>query len=84
MEMNQHDLNNSVVAVFPATEKVVELDYVYETDGMYAAMAEQGAVTVGWRLCCNDYPEVGQRWLIRILGFDVATGIWIAQALMRA
>ena len=83
MEMKPHDLNNLVIAAFPAREQVVEIEHVYQTEGVFAAMAACDSVTVGWRLGCNDWPEVGQRWLVRLLGFDVATGTLIAQALMR-
>ena len=79
MGMNHNDLNECKV-----TQSYVTLEEVTIADGVFYAMADSGRVCVVWRRGCNDWPEVGQRWEVRILGSDVASGIMSAQALIRA
>jgi hypothetical protein len=72
-----------VAVIMPAQERVVTLEHVATIDGCFAAIADDGQLNVGWLHSCNDFPEVGQQWLVRVLGIDLPTGVLIAHALMR-
>lgn len=72
-----------VAVIMPAAEQVVTLEHVSIEAGMFVALADGGRLNIGWLHGCNDFPEVGQQWFVRVLGIDLPTGVQLAHALMR-
>jgi hypothetical protein len=85
MGENYEDLIGDLAVLLPAVELEVSLQTVFQEEGVFMATADhQGQrIQVGWICRCNDHPEVGQVWLVRVLGYDKPSKIWLAYALIR-
>lgn len=81
---------DEVWPLMPTKETVVRIRHVAIEWGMHVALAfmdrpigSSNRVQIGWNPFCNDVPQNGQDWSIRVLGYDIPSDTWIAMALMR-
>lgn len=85
---------SAVSMLIPPHEAIVKIDNVRREDGFFTAAAtlcnslvaggvSSSRVQIGWITGCNDWPEAGQHWMIRVLGYDHPSGTWLAHALIR-
>lgn len=82
---DQEQWINEIKVLLPAKEVLVSISYVGTENGVYTAQAEVCGqpIKIGWISNTNDHPVDGQQWLVRVLGCDIPTGVWLAQALIR-